>query len=235
VWDDDVPGPEKEILYRRSLDNGSTFPNIIKNLSSNAADSFNPAIATSGNNVHVVWTDSTPGNFDILYRRSLDGGSSFPNIIKNLSSNAGDSIGPAMAASDNNVHVVWSGSTTGPTDDILYRRSVNGGETFPNIIKNLSSNAGDSIVPDIAVSGNNVYAVWQDNPILNMEILYRTSADNGNTFPAVSTNLSTNLGASGFPAIAVSQFEGCPPRNYDAVCMSLSLLLLNLRRLYCLS
>ena len=48
-----------------------------------------PAIAVSGNNVHVVWDDNTPGNSDILYRRSIDGGSTFPNVIKNLSNNAG--------------------------------------------------------------------------------------------------------------------------------------------------
>ena len=45
-----------------------TFPNIIKNLSNNAGNSFFPAIAVSGNNVHVVWEDNTPGNTDILYK-----------------------------------------------------------------------------------------------------------------------------------------------------------------------
>ena len=48
------------------------------------------AITVSGNNVHVVWHDFTPGNFDILFR-STDGGASFTEPTKNLSNNAGDS------------------------------------------------------------------------------------------------------------------------------------------------
>ena len=54
--------------------------------------SASPAIAVSGNNVHVVWDDNTPGNFDILYKRSTDGGASFTEPIKNLSGNAGTSF-----------------------------------------------------------------------------------------------------------------------------------------------
>ena len=79
-------------MYRRSIDGGSTFPNLIKNLSDNAGTSLGPAIAVSGNNVHVAWDDDTPGNPDILYRRSTDGGASFTDPIKNLSSNTGSSF-----------------------------------------------------------------------------------------------------------------------------------------------
>ena len=94
----------------------------IKNLSSNLGSSESPVIALSGNNVHVVWADDTltPGNFDILYRRSLDGGATFPNIIKNISSNTGFSITPSITASGNIVHVVWEDNTPG-NDDILYQ------------------------------------------------------------------------------------------------------------------
>ena len=38
----------------------------------NAGQKFSPQIAVSGNNVYVVWTDKTPGNFDILFKRSTD-------------------------------------------------------------------------------------------------------------------------------------------------------------------
>ena len=40
------------------------------NLSNNGAFSAAPAIATSRNSVYVVWHDNTPGNSDILYRKS---------------------------------------------------------------------------------------------------------------------------------------------------------------------
>ena len=199
VWDDLAPG-NRDILYRRSIDGGSTFPNVIKNLSNNAGASLNPEIAVSGNNVHVVWEDSTPS--DILYRRSLDSGNTFPNVIKNLSSNLGSSFDPSIAVSGNNVHVGWSDDTPG-NFDIFYRRSLDSGTTFPNVIKNLSSSGGDSEFPAIALSGNNVYVVWT-NFTSGFEILYRTSANNGDTFPAVLTNLSANAGASFNPAIGIT-------------------------------
>ena len=202
VWDDDT----NEIFYKKSTDGGATFGPTI-NLSNNHGQSVTPSIAVSGNNVHVVWADNTPGNFDIFYKRSTDGGASFIAPEKNLSNNAGLFSGdPAVAVSDNIVHVVWDDDTDGDFD-ILYRRSVDGGSTFPNIIKNLSSNFGVSSNAAIALSGNNVYVVWSDNSNDtpgNIEILYRTSADNGSTFPALITNLSTNTAISQYPAIAVT-------------------------------
>ena len=203
VWQDETPG-NGDILYRRSTDDGSTFPNIIKNLSSNAAQSINPAVAVSGNNVHVIWADRTPGNFDIFYRRSPDGGQTFPNVIKNLSSNANESTDPAIAVSGSNIYVVWDGLTTEEESDIFYRRSTDGGDSFTEPIKNLSSSPGTiSSEPAISLSSNNIYVVWSDRPltIANSEILYRTSSDNGATFPSLLTNLSVNAGESRVPAI----------------------------------
>jgi hypothetical protein len=97
--------------------------------------------------VHVVWDDFTPGNFDILYRRSLDGGATFPNIIKNLSGSAAGAFSPDIAVSGNNLYVVWQQDS-----DILYRTSTDNGATFPNVMTNLSANTGDSVRPAIAVS-----------------------------------------------------------------------------------
>ena len=203
VWQDETPG-NGDILYRRSTDDGSTFPNIIKNLSSNAAQSINPAVAVSGNNVHVIWADRTPGNFDIFYRRSPDGGQTFPNVIKNLSSNANESTDPAIAVSGSSIYVVWDGLTTEEESDIFYRRSTDGGDSFTEPIKNLSSSPGTiSSEPAISLSSNNIYVVWSDRPltIANSEILDRTSSDNGATFPSLLTNLSVNAGESRVPAI----------------------------------
>ena len=194
VWEDFTPG-NFDILYRRSLNGGTTFPNIIKNLSDNAGGSQSPAIAASGNNVHVVWHDNTLGNFDILYRKSLDGGTTFPNIIKNLSSNLGSSFNPAITVSGNNVHVVWADDTPG-TFDIFYRRSPDNGSSFVEPTKNLSGTSDDSDFTNIAVSGNNVYVVWREFTPGNEEILYRTSANNGATFPSILTNLSANAGST---------------------------------------
>ena len=42
-----------------------------------------PSIAVSGN-VYVVWKDNTPGNDEVFYRRSTDGGATFGSTV-NLS------------------------------------------------------------------------------------------------------------------------------------------------------
>ena len=52
-------------MYRRSTDGGANFGATV-NLSNNAFSSLDPAVATSGNNVYVVWYDNTPGSFEIF-------------------------------------------------------------------------------------------------------------------------------------------------------------------------
>ena len=139
----------------------------------------------------MAWNDNTGTGEDtaIYYRRSVDGGGSRLVVSFNLSNNAGSSLSPAIAVSGNHVYVVWDDNTeTGEASEILYRRSVDGGATFGNTI-NLSNTAGFSGNSDIAVSGNNVYVVWNDNA----EILYRRSVDGGATFGSIF-NLSNNAG-----------------------------------------
>ena len=86
--------------------------------------------------------------------------------------------------------MVWFKVTFFADSDIMHRSSLDGGTTFPNVIKNLSDNFGISSFPAIAMSGSNVYVVWEDLASLaTKEVLYRTSADNGATFPAIISNL----------------------------------------------
>jgi hypothetical protein len=60
---------------------GVTFGSTI-NLSNSTGGSFLPVISASGNNVHVVWSDSTLGNVnEIFYRRSTNNGASFGSTI----------------------------------------------------------------------------------------------------------------------------------------------------------
>jgi hypothetical protein len=65
----------------------------------------------------------------------------------------------------------------------------------------ISSNNGTSELPQIAIQGNNVYVVWQDNTNGNYDILFTYSSDNGTKFAPVR-NLSNNNGTSELPQIA---------------------------------
>ena len=198
VWDDDTSG-NAEILYRKSTDGGATFGSTV-NLSNDAGTSRAPALVVSGNNVYVVWSDDTVGNFEIYYRKSIDGGASFGSTV-NLSNNGADSGSPAVDVSGNNIYVVWDDFTPGSTD-IFYRKSTDDGVSFGSTV-NLSNSIGGSFTPAIAVSGNNVHVAWFDSTFANTDVLYRKSTDRGATFGS-TVNLSNDAGSSESPSIDIS-------------------------------
>ncbi len=171
------------------------------NLSHNAGNSGGSSVAASGNSVFVAWADETPGNDEIFLARSADGGKTFGSPV-NLSNNAGISAAPSVAVSGNTVVVAWYDETP-ENREIFLARSTDGGKTFASPV-NLSNNAGFSISPSVAASGNSVVVAWHDETPGNSEIFLSRSTDAGKTFtPPV--NLSNNAGFSfsAFPSVAV--------------------------------
>ncbi|HKG87028.1 MAG TPA: sialidase family protein [Nitrososphaeraceae archaeon] len=223
------------------------------NLTNNTRDSVYAQIASYGNNVYMVWQEnnSDPSdhnsnvnnniqynndnyrNYDIYIKKSTDGGSTFSKEI-NLSKNPGFSEHPQIAISGNNVYVAWiddasfSSSTT-KNQEIYFRKSIDGGNTFDKIINLSNSSNADSYNLEITAAGNNVYAVWQETTLPNAyaydtsssgsgvnadnnsdrssisskensSILFRASTDDGNTFKMIKS-LSNNAFKS-YPKIA---------------------------------
>ncbi|MEM3119123.1 MAG: Ig-like domain-containing protein, partial [Nitrososphaerales archaeon] len=214
VWRDSTPG-NFDILFRASNNNGASFDSAI-NLSNNTGNSQSPDMAALGSDVYVVWRDSTPGNFDILFRASNNNGASFDSAI-NLSNNAGSSQTPQVAAAGNNAYVVWRDDTPG-NFDILFRASNNNGASFDSAI-NLSNNAGSSQTPDIEAVGADVFVAWSDNTTGNIEVLFRPSNDDGSSFGSTA-NLSNNAGSSQTPDVNTSTtdvfvawFDSTPGNN----------------------
>ena len=203
VWEDESSG-NGDIFYKRSTNGGATFGDPI-NLSVNYGESEVPAIAVSGNNVYVVWSDDTPGNNEILYKRSTDGGNSFVEPTENLSNNDGSSELPAIAAIGNSVHVIWQDWIPQVTNlDIYHRRSVDGGVTFTSEV-NLSDSTGGSRFASIALSGNTVHVAWDDDSFTTgTDIAYRRSVDGGVTFSNTENLSVTAFSESIRPRIAVS-------------------------------
>jgi hypothetical protein len=124
---------------------------------------------------------------------------SLPVIFENstnLTNNSVDSVYGQVAAWNSHVYVLWQDSM--PSDnrnyDIFIKNSVNNGTTF-GLPVNLSNNPGFSEHPQIAVYGNNVYAIWADNTSGNREVLFKKSVDNGASFDSIK-NLSNNTSDS---------------------------------------
>ncbi len=124
VGTDGSPLPNSEIFMIRSSDGGVTFepsdPSA-GNLSNTLCGSNNAKIAFSGNAVHAVWEDNTPGITGISFRKSVDGGTTFGSV-ENLSRTAGSASNPAVAASGLNLFAFWEDSTLGNLEVVFARR-----------------------------------------------------------------------------------------------------------------
>ncbi len=170
VWQDDTPG-NSEIYYKRSTDGGATWTWATR-LTWTAGASYNPAIAIdSADNIHVVWDDWTPGNSEIYYKRSTDGGATW-TWAKRLTWTQGDSLRPDIAIdSTNNIHIVWDDRTPG-NSEIYYKRSTDGGATWSADMI-LTNTLGNSRRPAIAIDlVDNIHVVWDDDTPGNFEIYY---------------------------------------------------------------
>jgi hypothetical protein len=170
-------------------------------LTKNAGSSLYPALATEGTNIYVVWHDNTPGNYEIYFKKSDDGGVTW-STNERLTNNAGGSYSPDIAVHGSNIYVVWYDNTPG-NYEIYFKESDYGGIHW-SIKKSITKNAGDSRHPAIAVDGSNIYVVWQDDATGNYEAYFRWSDDGGVTCSwTAGEKLTNNKGDSRHPAIAV--------------------------------
>jgi hypothetical protein len=120
VWGQGDPG-SREIYFKKSTDGGATWTTT--RLTWNVGDSFYQFIAADSNNhLHVTWGDNTPGNPEIYYKKSTDGGANW--TTKRLTYNAGYSSGPSIAVdSDDHLHLVWSDDSPG-NREIYYKKGI---------------------------------------------------------------------------------------------------------------
>ena len=191
LWIEDTR-ESKQIWFRKSTNNGSTFDRAI-NLGSDhyAIDSIVPkAIAASGDNVYVVWRqlsdDGKAGS--VLFRASKDSGNSFGEIAK-VSDNAVHSSSPKVAAFDNNVYIVWDvledeARSTNRSQGIFFAKSSDGGINFEDEIElNGDKEIGEG---QVAVSSNKVFVAWTgsiyDTKKTINDVFLTTSNDTGITF-----------------------------------------------------
>jgi len=116
VWDDETTG-NLEIYFRKSTNGGSTWQTE-KRLTFNSGQSSNPILARSGVNLYVAWTDGTPGNSEVYFRKSADGGSTWQSS-KRLTNNLGYSAAENMAVNSTNVYVICSDNDPGNSEIYL--------------------------------------------------------------------------------------------------------------------
>jgi hypothetical protein len=162
----------RQILFKRSIDNGATFENKTKITNISSLDSLNPQIAAAANNIYLLW-QSNAGNVSkqLFFMRSIDGGATFENAT-NISDDQKNSADQLLDSSGNNVYAIWDDNSTG-NSQIFFKRSIDGGATFSSTMS-LSNPKGQSQYPDITTFNNNIYAIWQDRILGNVGIFFKT-------------------------------------------------------------
>lgn len=207
VWSDDSIGGVDDVFFSKSSDGGKVFDEPI-NLSQNEGSSAFPRLAVSESNVYVTWYDYSPGQSDIFFAKSNDGGKSFE--VNNISDTPMPSYNPWIVAISNYVYIVFNdggrsavlelpnGETrivdvsTGD-EELVILVSQDYGETFEftnlsNTPNKLSWNAR------IKVSEPDVFVTWNDLVTNQSDVFFSKSSDYGKSFskPINLSNSSLN-------------------------------------------
>jgi len=124
------------ILTTASATSGiGAIPEIVSDVtSSQIAPVLLAPMATSGNNVYVVWPSNQTGHLEIVFRASSDNGQRFTDKV-NLSNTPNvDSIDPEIAASGNHVFISWWEDYGNGTRVPFFKASNDNGLTFGSVL-----------------------------------------------------------------------------------------------------
>ncbi|MFK8003673.1 MAG: MopE-related protein [Polyangiales bacterium] len=160
-------------------------------------NSVQPFMTSNGSNLYAAWMDLRGGGRARTYfSRSTNGGGSFSSPFR-LDINGGAAIGPRVVVSGTNVNTLWADFRGGTSyREVMHRRSTNSGASFLTASRINPSMNTDSFNVQLAVSGSNVYAVYESftTPSERHVFLLR-STNNGSSF-AAPVQLDHGTGAS---------------------------------------
>jgi BNR repeat-like domain len=192
-----------DVYFKKSVDGGSTWQ-ASKRLTYTSEDNYYPylgvAIAVAGSNLYLAWHDDSPGNNEIYFRKSVDGGAHWQDVQR-LTYNSGSSLDPAIVVKNTTVYLTWHDDTAG-NGEVYFRKSNDGGATWQSV-KRLTNNSSWSQAAAIAVSGANVYVTWHDGAPGNNEIYLRKSTDGGANWQTAK-RLTFTAGQSDCPSLGVN-------------------------------
>jgi BNR repeat-like domain len=160
----------------------SIAPIADRRMSWTPGKSTNAAIAVEpSGKLHLVWEDDTPGNHEIYYKKSSDGGATW-TANKRLTFNSGFSAGPTIIADPSGkLHLFWSDDTPG-NSEIYCKRSTDGGATW-TASQRLTFTTAMSMGPALLIDASlNLHLFYKDQTSGRFEFYYKKSTDGGVTW-----------------------------------------------------
>ena len=154
----------REVSFAKSIDMGTSFDKVT-NLTNNAKISFNPQLASSGNNVYVLWTNGTfvkdefPILTDTMFKYSNNSGQTFHDTTS-LNNYTGWSVSPMIKIKDDKLYILWEEISQNRYSDI-YLCVINIKDAKEcNYKINVSNDSNNSFNPSIDISNNNAHVAW---------------------------------------------------------------------------
>lgn len=167
---------EPGLFYVKSSDGGGTFSPITR-LNGNE-DVGEAQVGAYQDDVYVIWGGLDTATVDrLFYVKSRDGGKTFTDPAGMDSTTLVNPLNVELAITQVynkgidqiQPYIVGQVALSSENDEILLVSSQDGGHTFAEAI-NLSNNTGISECPSIAVSGNDIFVIWEDLTAGNHEI-----------------------------------------------------------------
>ena len=177
-----------------------------QNISNTSKYSVFSHVATDGENIYVMWTDmtSTGRDTEVLFSKSVDGGENF-SIPKKINGNSGTWMVTSVTVDEKNIFVTLMDRFEDKSSEILFSKSIDGGETFSEP-KRISDKTSFASGAEIAINGENIFVTWYEGDFREWEIFFSKSVDGGEVF-SEPQNLSNNDGSSTFPSIVTDGTE----------------------------